>query len=100
MDLTKEIQSWFESQCDGSWEHQQGISIQSADNPGWIVKIDIRGTQLENKPFTPVSEGFRKGNNYFGKWLHCRITNGKFEGAGRDLDSVLSVFLKWALIKD
>jgi hypothetical protein len=39
--LFKWIQKWYLSQCDGDWEHQYGIRIDTLDNPGWLIKIDI-----------------------------------------------------------
>lgn len=42
------IQAWYQSQCDGDWEHQHGITINTLDNPGWSLKIDISNTELEN----------------------------------------------------
>ncbi|TMB85990.1 MAG: hypothetical protein E6J45_14585 [Chloroflexi bacterium] len=28
------LQHWYLSRCDGEWEHQRGITIESLDNPG------------------------------------------------------------------
>lgn len=38
------------------WEHQQGISIQTCDNPGFWVKINLKGTALEHIAFKRVAE--------------------------------------------
>lgn len=35
------IRTWFAGQCDGDWEHQNGVKIETTDNPGWSVKIDL-----------------------------------------------------------
>lgn len=32
---------WYKSQCNGDWEHLYGITIESLDNPGWSVSIDL-----------------------------------------------------------
>lgn len=29
------LQKWYKSQCDGDWEHEYGIKIETVDNPGW-----------------------------------------------------------------
>jgi hypothetical protein len=42
------LQQWYISQCDGEWEHDEGIKIQSSDNPGWIVEINVKDTEAEN----------------------------------------------------
>ncbi|MDR6197224.1 hypothetical protein QE357_004336 [Siphonobacter sp. BAB-5404] len=41
------LQEWYQSQCNGDWEHQYGISINTLDNLGWDLKIDIYNTELE-----------------------------------------------------
>jgi bacillopeptidase F (M6 metalloprotease family) len=30
---------WVEVRCDGKWEHQNGITLQNTDNPGWLIRI-------------------------------------------------------------
>ena len=37
------LQQWYYAHCDDTWEHQHGITIQSLDNPGWLVKVDLAG---------------------------------------------------------
>ena len=36
----------FEKQCDGDWEHGYGIRIETIDNPGWSVEIDLNATEF------------------------------------------------------
>ena len=38
------LEQWYEKTCDGDWEHIYGISIDTLDNPGWRVRIDLRET--------------------------------------------------------
>lgn len=33
------IDEWYRRKADGEWEHINGITIESADNPGWVVKV-------------------------------------------------------------
>lgn len=42
------LQKWYQSECDGDWEHGYGVSIQTLDNPGWLIKIELKNTALEN----------------------------------------------------
>jgi hypothetical protein len=28
------LQGWYATQCDGDWEHEYGVSIETLDNPG------------------------------------------------------------------
>ncbi len=52
--LLKRLQEWFETNCDGEWEHAYGVLIATLDNPGWTIKIDLMGTYLENIDFQSV----------------------------------------------
>ncbi len=54
MDILQWLQQWFSSQCDGGWEHSYVIIIDTLDNPGWCVRIDLRGTELEGKTFDRI----------------------------------------------
>ena len=47
MEILQWVQQQYEQQCDGDWEHSYGIKIESLDNPGWIIKIDLEDTKLE-----------------------------------------------------
>ena len=35
------LQSWYAAQCNDTWEHDHGITIDTLDNPGWHVRIDV-----------------------------------------------------------
>jgi hypothetical protein len=59
-DLLARIQSWYKLNCDGDWEHSYGLSINTLDNPGWWVKIDLQDTALENLSF---SRNYQNENN-------------------------------------
>jgi Immunity protein 53 len=98
-DLLQALQEWFARHCDGEREHNHGISIETCDNPGWWVKIDLVGTELLSRPFSPVAENIDPGGFPEGEdWLHCYIQAGVWHGAGdeRKLAAILGKFLKWA----
>ena len=88
-----ELQRWFESQCDGDWEHDAGVRIETLDNPGWHVEIGLAGTDLEGHRFAPI-EDLGPGRT----WLTCRVTEEKWVGDGGApmLGAILRVFLDWA----
>lgn len=99
MTTLERLQAWYAEQCDELWEHSYGITINSCDNPGWWVHIDLKGTSLENAPFARIAEnvddaGFQQGP----RWLDCKITDGVWDGAGDEttLERILGVFLSWA----
>lgn len=93
------LQTWFSNQCNNEWEHSSGISIQSCDNPGWWVKINLTGLPLQTQAFTEIAEGvdaqrFAQGP----QWLSCFTKNGTWHGAGDEtkLELILEIFLAWA----
>ena len=77
MGLIEQIQSWYAAQCDGDWEHQYGISIDTLDNPGWCVTVDLFGTSLENVSFQTYQEDKSEED-----WVVCEINGNKFVGRG------------------
>ena len=93
MTVLEEIQIWYQSQCDGEWEHDYGIEIGTLDNPGWYLKVDLTGTHLSDIPFDEI-----KNEASDNDWIHCRVENGQFAGYGgpQNLEHVLGVFLNWA----
>lgn len=95
MNTLQQMEQWYSSQCDGDWEHTYGVDIGTLDNPGWIVKIDLRETELEGISFDPVVRGDPEEGN---DWLHLHVENRKFNGAGdpSKLDVILQAFLAWA----
>jgi len=93
MNLIKEIENWYLSQCDGDWEHDKGIELTTLDNPGWRLRINLIGTNLESQSFERL-ENERDKND----WLHCWKIDGFFEAAcgPKNLEEVLGIFIKWA----
>lgn len=87
-----QLQQWYEAQCNGDWEHHYGISIESQDNPGWRVEIDLKDTPYAEVSFTRIQEKYQNG-----EWLLCWAENDKFIGAGdpSKLTSILQHFLEW-----
>jgi len=71
------IQDWYQSQCDGEWEHNEGLKIISSDNPGWIVEINVRDTDLEEVeiPYSLLEES---EDNWYG----IAIEDLLFRGVG------------------
>ena len=88
-----ELQRWYEAQCDGDWEHEYGVRIETLDNPGWSVEIDLAETDLEPRPFAELRDMAPERT-----WMVCRVSEGKFRGAGGApmLGAILRVFLDWA----
>ncbi len=99
MELLRALQDWYASQCNGEWEHRYGIHVDSCDNPGWWVRIDIAGTNLASREFHPVAEnvdanGYQQGE----RWHYCHVDGEVWHGAGDEtkLPLIIQTFLTWA----
>lgn len=84
---------WFEQQCDGDWEHDLGIRIETLDNPGWALNVRIEDTELDGQvaDWQRIDEGDDQ-------WVHWRATGVMFEarcGPG-DLERALRAFRTFA----
>jgi hypothetical protein len=66
MSVLADIQKWYASNCDGDWEHSFGIVIETLDNPGWSVTIDLKDTNLEGKTFETFQNEVSEE-----QWIHC-----------------------------
>ncbi len=93
MNTLKNIEKWFFSQCDGDWEHGEGIRISTLDNPGWAVDISLMDTGLQDTPYDTT-----KIERDEQDWVHCFIRDGKFliRCGPRNLEEGLEVFWRWA----
>ncbi len=91
--IMQRLQAWYASACDGDWEHQYGIRIDTLDNPGWRVQIDVRDTGLEIDDFVAVAVTRSDVD-----WIVCEIKAGVYEGVGGvgNLEEIVEVFLRWA----
>ena len=98
-DILEALERWYADRCNGVWEHDYGISIQSCDNPGWWEQIDLRGTGLESQTFERIADNMSPAGCPQGdRWLDCRIDGGIWNGAGDEtkLRVILKTFLDWA----
>ena len=87
------LQDWYLNQCDKDWEHSYGIKIDTLDNPGWTIIIDLKGTECEDMPFTDLHEDQGEDD-----WYFCKISENKFKASCDPLKLVfvLEIFREWA----
>lgn len=95
------LMSWYASECNGDWEHGFGVSLETLDNPGWHLKIELTDTGLETIPFEPLRLGSMEETfpePDMSNWIHCKVERGVFEGACGpfDLDRLITIFVDWA----
>lgn len=83
------IINWYRSNCDGDWEHQYGVKLETLDNPGWLLTIDLTDTDLDGREMIEIKEGTASdGCSHehespdLSSWLHCSVGENKFIGAG------------------
>ncbi len=86
------LEDWYLKQCDGLWEHGYGIHIGTIDNPGWHVRIDLKGTPVGHRTMNEVV--IERNDD---DWVHCKVINAQFDGCGgpRNLLEIITIFKKW-----
>lgn len=84
---------WFDRHCDGDWEHQYGIELETLDNPGWSLKITIQETELQDKQFEEIAIERSESD-----WIFCKTNKGFFEGncGVHNLPELIQNFREWA----
>lgn len=87
------LQQWYQAHCNGNWEHDDRIHLETIDNPGWILKIDLKDTNLVSKNFQKINDIKRSEEN----WMICKVENTKFEAYGgiENFTDILKVFRHW-----
>jgi hypothetical protein len=99
MDALGRLQHWYLDQCDEDWEHSYGVKIDTLDNPGWSVEIDLAETELVGKSFETFHYGMFEDAETSGiNWIFCKVEGDKFSARGGPLklEEMINVFLKWA----
>ena len=93
MSTLSRLCEWYAGRCNGDWEHTYGVSIETLDNPGWAVRIDLRELGLSQHALLPV-DGERGEAN----WISCKVEQEVFAGHGGpgNLEEIVTVFLDWA----
>jgi len=87
------LQGWYAAQCDGDWEHERGVKIETLDNPGWAIRIDLEGTDLEGQEY-PRHEADINTHNWVRAWTSDRAFHAACGPA--NLSEALTLFRSWA----
>jgi hypothetical protein len=88
------LMEWYAAQCNGDWEHQYGVRIETLDNPRWTITIDLEETSLYGRDFAAVEHDIENDTI----WWSCRIEGGRWRAAcgPRELSTVIGIFRDWA----
>jgi hypothetical protein len=70
------LNNWYSSNCNGDWEHSYGVKIDTLDNPGWWLRIDLVDTPLHGHKLN-VKEVVTATN-----WYNISCNGIKFEAFG------------------
>jgi hypothetical protein len=94
-DPLSELQEWYAAQCNDEWEHAYGVTIDTLDNPGWRLRIDIRDTSLAER-----SHERQEIHRNEEDWLVCWVEEEQFNAAcgPRNLVEAIALFLEWARV--
>ena len=87
------LQNWYSSQCDEDWEHSHGVKIDTLDNPGWMLTIDLVDTELASRSMQREIVQRTKEN-----WIQREIGDGKYLACGgpHNLEEMVEAFLSFA----
>ena len=94
--LTK-LQDWYISNCDGDWEHSYGFKLETLDNPGWAVAVDLDDTHQENQAFTERRINYEHDT----EWLIVSKKGSKLEGycGPTELEAMLTLVTEWLQLR-
>ncbi len=91
------LTEWFDSQCNGDWEHCYGIDIRNDSGSTWSLEIDIAYTELDNQLFD--SFDIKRSEK---DWASCLIKPANMGnvlycyGGLSNLPEMLRIFRNWA----
>ena len=74
-EIIERIQDWYKINCNGDWEHSYGYKIETLDNPGWAIKIDLAETALENLEFQREFKNSNNDNDWFQMHTENKVLN-------------------------
>ncbi|ULH30830.1 Imm53 family immunity protein [Leptospira weilii] len=83
------LMDWRKSQCDGDWEHENGIAINTNLDRGWQIKIEANFTEIADLilDYTLIQNGDDD-------WYSFKFETGRFlaEGDPKKLSIILEKF--------
>lgn len=87
------LQQWYARQCDEDWEHSYGVKIETLDNPGWILTVDLIDTGL-SAALIPMTRNDRSDQD----WVQFEVVGGRYIACGGafNLEEMIIQFLIFA----
>ncbi len=94
MELLKWLQDWYIQECINNKNciSDEIINIDTIDNPGWHIRINIKATKLARRILDEIN--FDNGDD---DWVFIKLNTGVFEGVGdkSKLVFILQFFKAW-----
>jgi len=87
-----ELERWYASQCNGDWEHSYGVKIDTLDNPGWRVQIDLHGTDRQDAELERVKIA-RTDADWITYWVEKKQFN--IACGATNLTEAVQIFIRW-----
>jgi Immunity protein 53 len=86
------LEQWYVKQCNGEWEHSYGVHIDTLDNPGWHVRIDLHETQKQDSSFERVVIDRTETD-----WIQYWVEKKEFHIAcgPTNLSEAIQIFVRW-----
>jgi hypothetical protein len=86
------LEEWYRQRYNGDWEHAWGIKIETLDNPGWKIKINLNETRVEDKTLQRVRIQRSEDD-----WIDYRAEKRTFHaGCGPlNLCETIRIFVDW-----
>jgi len=84
---------WYREQCNGDWEHQNGIHLETLDNPGWSLDVNLAETSLAGRT-VPLTKVERTEDD----WVFYEVKGDVFSGncGPENLIEMVGLFLTFA----
>ncbi len=84
------LEAWYAAQCNGDWEHKYGVRIETLDNPGWTLKVDLTDTNAEQIRMEITEHQVSEMN-----WYFYKVNEDGFFGdcSPQNLNILISAFL-------
>lgn len=84
------LQEWYFSQCDADWEHSHGLKIDTLDNPGWTLTVDLVDTDLAD--LSMQRQVIQRSEQ---DWVQQEVKNGQYLACGGpfNLEEMIEAFL-------
>lgn len=85
------LQQWYADHCDDDWEHTYQIKIETLDNPGWVLRIDLGDTDLHNLEVERVIDERSETD-----WVQYEVKERQFIACGGifNLEEMIGLFFE------